>query len=198
MSVDLLKILNGKGPVSLEVQTHFASVLTHQSLRKGEVFLKPGQINDKMVFIQKGLMRAYKVKNGLEMGKWFKSDGEFIVSISSFYMQKPSVEYIQALEPTEILWITRRDLYDVYFKYPDFAVNALLLTIDVLVEWDEKLDVLVGTRAEERHNWLVNNRPDLLKRVNSRYIAGFLGIRPETYSKIKSLDYKDWRFEKAS
>jgi len=198
MSVDLLKILNAKGPVSLEVQAHIASILQHKSLRKKEFILKPGEINDKMVFIQKGLMRAYKIKNGIEMGSWFKSEGEFIVSISSFYRQKPSKEYIQALEPSEILYVSRKEIYDIYYEYRDFSLNALLLTIDVLVEWDERIDCLNGTRAEERYNWLVKNRPDLLTRVNSKYIAGFLGITPETYSKVRSMQYKEWQFDKAS
>jgi len=198
MSVDLLQVLNAKGSVSFEVQAHIASILKHQSLRKKEFILKPGQINERMVFIQQGLMRAYKIKNGVEMGSWFKSEGEFIVSVSSFYRQKPSIEYIQALEPTEILYVSRQEIYDIYRKYTDFALTALFLTIDVLVEWDERLDVLNGTRAEERYHWLVKNRPDLLERVNAKYIAGFLGITPKTYSKVRSMQYKEWQFEKAS
>jgi CRP/FNR family transcriptional regulator, anaerobic regulatory protein len=192
MSVHLLEILNAKEQLSFEVQTHLASILQHEVLKKKEIILKPGDISDKMIFIQKGLMRAYKIKNGLEMGKWFKSEGEFIVSISSFYGQKPSTEYIQVLEPTEILFITRRQLYATYYKFRDFALNALLLTIDVLVEWDERLDCFMGTTAEERYNWLLKNRPDLLGRVLDKYIAAFLGIAPETFSKIRSSQFKEW------
>ena len=192
MSVDLLKILNAKGQVPFEVQTHVASILQHQVLQKKEYILKPGEINDKMVFIQKGLMRAYYIKNDVEIGSWFKSEGEFIVSISSFYPQKPSEEYIQALEPTEILYITRQELYDIYYKYRDFTLNALFLTIDVLVEWDQRVRALNNTSAEERFKWLVKYRPDLLERVSHKYIAGFLGITPETFSKIQSMQYKEW------
>jgi hypothetical protein len=130
------------------------------------------------------------------MGSWFKSEGEFIVSISSFYRERPSKEYIQALEPTEILYVYRREIYDIYYKYRDFCLNALLLTIDVLVEWDERLECFIGTRAEERYNWLVNNRPDLLGRVRDKYIARFLGVTPETFSRIKSTQYKEWPVEK--
>ena len=198
MSVDLLKILNAKGQVPFELQSHFAGILQHKSLRKKEFILKPGQVNDIMVFIQKGLMRAYYLKDGVEIGSWFRSEGEFIVSISSFYPERPSEEYIQALEQTDILYITRRELYEIYNKYPDFSVNALLLTIDVLVEWDQRVRALNNTSAEERFRWLVNNRPDLLERVPAKYIAGFLGITPETFSKIRSVQYKEWPLDKAS
>ena len=64
-------------------------------------------------------------------------------------------------------------------------MNALMLTIDVLVEWDERIRVMNNTTAEERYRWLVENRPDLLTRVPDRYLAGFIGIRPETFSKVK-------------
>jgi CRP-like cAMP-binding protein len=191
MSVDLLNKLNSAGlPVPLEVKAHIAAILQHKSLRKKEYWLKPGQTNDMMVFIQSGLMRAYYLKDDIEVGSWFRSEGEFIVSISSFYKEKPSVEYIQALEPTEILYITKKQLYDIYYTYRDFSVNALMLTIDVLVEWDERVRALNNTTAEERYAWLVKNRPDLLMRVRDKYIAGFIGIRPETFSKVKGEYYK--------
>ena len=195
MSVDLLKILNGVAPVPLEVQSHIADILQYKTLRKKEYILKPGQINDIMVFIQRGLMRAYYIKDGVEIGSWFRAEGEFIVSISSFYKVKPSVEYIQALEPTEILYITRKQLYDIYHKYKDFCLNALMLTIDVLVQWDERVRVLNNTSAEERFKWLVENRGDLLQRVPDKYIAAFLGIRPETFSKAKTEWFRAWQYK---
>lgn len=190
--VDLFEILNAKEKVSFEVLTHLASILKHKVLNKKEIILKPGDISDKMIFIQKGLMRAYTIKNGLELGKWFKSEGEFIVSISSFYLQKPSTEYLQALEPTEILYVSRSEIYGTYYKFRDFALNALLFTIDVLVEWDERLNCFMATTAEERYKWLLKNRPDLLGRVLDKYIAAFLGIAPETFSKIRSSQFKEW------
>jgi CRP-like cAMP-binding protein len=186
MSVDLLSILNKAGlPVPLDVQAYIAKIIQHKSLRRKEYWLKPGQVNDMMVFIQSGLMRAYYLKDDIEVGSWFRSEGEFIVSISSFYKEKPSVEYIQTLEPTEILYITKKELYQIYYQFPSFSVNALMLTIDVLVEWDERVRALNNTTAEERYRWLVDNRPDLLTRVPDKYIAGFIGIRPETFSKVK-------------
>ena len=191
MSVNLLETLNNAGlPVPLELQGHIAGILQSKSLKKKEYWLRPGQVNDMMVFIQSGLMRAYYKKEGVEIGSWFRAEGEFIVSISSFYEEKPSVEYIQALEPTEILYITKKQLYEIYFTYPSFSVNALMLTIKVLVEWDQRVRVLNNTTAEERYVWLVKNRPDLLERVAGKYIAGFIGIRPETFSKKKSEYYK--------
>ena len=193
MSVDLLKILNEVAPVPLEVQSHIADILQYKMLRKKEYILKPGQINDIMVFIQRGIMRAYYIKDDVEIGSWFRAEGEFIVSISSFYRMQPSVEYIQAVEPTEILYITRKQLYDIYHKYKDFCLNALMLTIDVLVQWDERVRVLNNTTAEERFKWLMENRRDLLQRVPDKYIAGFLGIRPETFSKKKTELLKEWQ-----
>jgi hypothetical protein len=51
-----------------------------------------------------------------------------------------------------------------------------VITIDVLVEWDERLDRFMCTGAEERYNWLLKNKPDLLGRVLDKYIAAFLGL----------------------
>lgn len=190
MAVDLLQILKVKGPLSLEVQTYLAGVLHHQSLRKKELILSPGQINDKMVFIQKGLLRAYSIKDGVEKGSSFRSEGEFMVSISAFYTGKKSIEYIQAVEQTEILYITREELYFIYDKDKDFCYNTLLLTIDRLLELDERIRSLIGTSTEERFKWLISHRSHLLGRVPARQLAGFLGMTPESFSKIRSMKYK--------
>lgn len=69
MPVDLLQTLNrARLPVTLEVRAYIAKILQHKSLRKKEYWLKPGQTNDMMVFIQSGLMRAYYLKDGIEVG----------------------------------------------------------------------------------------------------------------------------------
>lgn len=185
MSVDFLKVLNAKGPLPLELEAHLASIIQHKSLRKKEYILRPGQQNDIMIFIQRGLIRAFYKKGKKEINKWFKAEGSFIVSIPSFYPQLPSREYLQAIEPTEILYIKRQELFNIYEIFPAFTLTALLLTIDVLIEWDQRLEILNDT-AEEKYKWLIANKGDLLqRRIPMKYLASFLGIVPTTLSRLQ-------------
>jgi hypothetical protein len=67
-----------------------------------------------------------------------------------------------------------------------------MLTIDILIQWYDRIDYLNSTSVEERFIWLVENRRDLLERVPDKYIARFLSMRPDTFSSVKGDWLKSW------
>ncbi len=197
MSVDLLQVLKSKGDLPLELLTRIGRSLQSQHLRKKEFILKPGQVNDRMIFIQNGIVRAYRVTDGVEDVGWLKKEGEFIVSISSWYSQRPSVEYIQAIEPTDIMYITRSELRNFIKTYGEFGLSAFDFMGNVLEEWDDRAYALRRLNAEQKIKWLIDNRPDLFQRVPAQDLASFLGLSPAHFSRIRSLQ-NDNRMKTAS
>jgi CRP-like cAMP-binding protein len=187
MSVDLLKILKSKGDLPLDLLTHIGRTLRFQSLRKKEFILKPGQVNDKMVFMQNGIVRAYRETDAFEDVGWVKKEGEFIVSISSWYSQRPSRGYVQAIEATDILYITRAELRTFMKTYGEFGLTAFDLLGDVLEEWDDRAYALRRLTADQKIKWLSKNRADLFLRVPAQDLASFLGLSPAHFSRIRVL-----------
>lgn len=102
---ELTVLINSIYPVSQELRDHLLRVVKAKTVYKKEFLLKAGKVSHSLCFIQKGLLRAYYIKGSTQVSAWFMTDGDFIVSIESFYEQKESYESIQALEDTEMLYI---------------------------------------------------------------------------------------------
>jgi CRP-like cAMP-binding protein len=176
-------------PLPLELTSKVSSKMVHSTIKKNEVILRPGEINERIYFIQRGLLRAYSLEDGVDMTAWIKAEGEFVVSIASFYPQIPSYQFIHAVEHTEAFSISHAELFDIYKNHLVFSYIGLMLTIPVLVEWDERLHALQTMDSARRFEWFVKKHAHLLERVPgvpAKYIASYLGMTPETFSKIKS------------
>jgi|SRR6185312_4200398 len=185
MEVNLLQVLESVRPLPLALQTHIGSILKHQVIRKNQHILKAGQVNDRICFIQRGLLWTYYMKGDKKVASWIMGEGDFLVSIVSFYKQEPSYEYIQALEETEVFYITFSELQEAYEKYLEFDYVGLKLTIKYLVELAERLYSIQMTTAQERLEWLQKNKPELIKRVPAKILACFIGISAEHFSVVR-------------
>ena len=185
MEINLLAILDGVRPISFELKTHIPRILKHKVLKHGSRLLEAGMINDKIWFVQKGLLRGFTEHEGVDVTAWFRVEGEFAVSIPSFYDQIPSTEHIEAFEDTDVLYITYQELDFIYENYLEFNYHGRKLLTPYFVEADRQRAALKKMSGEARFDWLVQNKPFLLNRVPDKYLASYCGITPETYSKIK-------------
>ena len=89
-------------PIAPDLQAHIAGLLKVRELKKKEFLLKKGQTNRILSFVSRGLLRCYYTREDMEVSNWFMKEGDFVISIQSFYEQQPSQEWIQALEDTEL------------------------------------------------------------------------------------------------
>lgn len=167
------------------VQKFAAYVLT-KKIKKREFVLKAGEINDHLIYLKKGLMRVYFVNNEKEINTWFVKDDEFITSIDSYINEVPSIEYIQAIEDSEIYMI-KKSTYNFLIrnnhKLALFAIEMFYLT---LCEYQEQCQTLRFMNAEQKYEFLKIKRPDLIARISQKNIASFLGVETTYMSKIIS------------
>jgi len=183
---ELLALINSIYPVSRELRDHLRRVVKAKTVYKKEFLLKAGKISHSICYIQKGLLRAYYLKNNTEVSAWFMTDGDFIVSIESFYEQKESYESIQALEDTEMFYIDYDELEYIYKNFIEFNYIGRVITIKYLTLWAKQLFSIRNQTAEERYLWLLANRPEIILRVPAKYIASYLDITEVTLSRIKN------------
>src|ERR1700733_3681679 len=111
---EMFEFLDSITPLSTELHTHLQSILKNRLLFKKEFLLKAGQVCRNIYFISKGIVRCYYIKDEAEVCSWFMKEMDVVISIESFYRQVPANEFVQALEETELHYISYEELQYIY------------------------------------------------------------------------------------
>ena len=132
-----------------------ASFLFSKKVKKKELLLKEGEVNDRMFYVQKGLLRVYFInEDGKEINTWFVKEGEFVYACHSFHYQIPSEEYIEAMEDCVIMTIKKETwllLLRNNHKLALFTVNELMANI---AEFATQASVLRLMTGEKKYEYL--------------------------------------------
>lgn len=182
----LLSLLNSIQPISADLLAHLQSILKHKSVKNREFLLQKGQVCSEICFIASGLLHCYYTDGNKKVTSWLMQEGNVIISVRSFFSRLPSYESIQALEDCELYYVTYHELQDTYRLFPEFNVTGRILTERYYLWKDEQAYHLTAGRSRERMQWFLERFPDLILRAPSRYIATFLGITEETFSRQRS------------
>ena len=165
---------------------YFISLLKQRTLRRREFLLKSGDIARHETFVVKGLLRAYTVdKSGYEHVAMFASEGWWISDLYSFLTQTPGSQNIDALEDSEVLQIEKRDLEKLYLEVPKFDRFFRILLQNAFVANQQRILASISQTAEEQYLAFVKKYPSLEQRVPQHQVASYLGITPETISRIR-------------
>lgn len=182
---ELLLYLNSIHPLSDELQDHLIKILKVKELARKEYLLKAGHVCSHVYFIQSGLLRCFYLKDTTEVSSWFMCEKDFIISVESFFSQKPSYESIQALEDTEVYYISYSEIQDIYRRFPEFNFIGRVITEKYYILCEQRTYSLRMQQAIDRYAYLFKNFPEIIMRVPCKYIASYLGISEETLSRIK-------------
>jgi CRP-like cAMP-binding protein len=182
----LLALLNSIQPVSNRLQQHLLSILKTKEYPRKSILLKEGQVSITISFIEKGIVRGFYYKGETEISSGFMKEGYFILSVESFFDQKPSYENIQALEDTTVHYIDFTELQYIYNQFPEFNYTGRIITEKYYCMAEQRLYSLRMQKASDRYLYLLKNQPDLIQRVSSTYLASYLGITLETFSRMKT------------
>jgi CRP-like cAMP-binding protein len=112
-----------------------------------------------------------------------------VVSVYSFYTQTPSKESIQAIEDTDVYSVSYAELENIYDVFPEFNYNGRKLTIKYLIEYSKQMELIRAMSGREKYEALIEKHPGLVTRVPQKYLASYVDMLPETFSKIKG-EYK--------
>ena len=152
---------------------------------KGEYLLKKGNVCEHMHYIVNGCVQCYIGSKQKKETLWFMADGELAIFKNSFYDQKESVGSIVALENTQVLSITHRNLEQLYADHPFMERIGRKITEHYHVRSDIKAYVLYPKKPEQRFDRYFEYRPDIVERIPQKQLASFLGLREETLSRLK-------------
>lgn len=156
-------------------------------VKKNEILLSEGEVCKFNLFVNKGCIRLYTInEEGDELTRYFAFEGKFGTALSSLIDQKPSFEYIQCLEKSELLLISREDFFHLVESVPQ--VNYIYRDILEMayITSQKRIYGLQGQSAIERLRWLLDYQPKILSRLSSKVIASYLGVTPYTLSRLKA------------
>ncbi|MEL6670580.1 MAG: Crp/Fnr family transcriptional regulator [Bacteroidota bacterium] len=152
---------------------------------KGAYLLREGEISHEFFFILKGCIRLFYRLDPEEKTAFFYTENQFVSAYESYTRQLPSRHSFQALEDTEVAVISRELASDLLARFPRFEWLARLAMEQELIVYQEVISTFVLMNPEERYRNLLQRQPDLIQRIPQHYLATFLGVAPETLSRIR-------------
>jgi CRP/FNR family transcriptional regulator, anaerobic regulatory protein len=163
----------------------FTKEMVLKKLKKKEIYFREGEISRQVAFINKGCLRYYYLVNGEEHTGQFFFENSFYTDYESFLSGQPSRQNIDALEKTELLLMSKIDLYQFYETNPKFERFGRLMAENAYLGLRKRNNELLNLTPEERYQMLLKERPKVMERIPQHYIASYLGIKPESLSRIR-------------
>jgi len=154
--------------------------------QKNEIIFTEGKISDEIYFVTKGCVRLFYNVDGNDKTAFFYTEGQFICAGESYTFNTPAIENYQAIEQTEIFVFGKSKIESLLKEVPKFEVIARIATENELITCQKVIASFVTKSAEERYIDLLNTNGELFQRAPQQYIASFLGVSPETLSRIKT------------
>ena len=149
--------------------------------------VKIGEVDLYFNIIMKGLVRKYIFVKKKEVTIQLSTEGHMIHSEISFNLQQPSDCIVEAIEATSVLSISYANLQVIYEKFPDTERLGRLIITDMFIKKDFRDIDQLKKSTRERFLEYMQNHPDMLQRVPQKYLASYLNIKPETFSRLKHL-----------
>lgn len=173
-------------PLSDEEWAAISACIKERTFKKGAFLCQDGQVENYLSIIQKGTCRSfYSTKDGEEISVGFMFTNDYVSAYYSFLTQRPSLMAIQALTSVKVLSVSHQDLQKLCNQYKNAERIGRLNAERIYRRKEEREIALLTMSATERYVELLNRNPKLLQHIPLKYIASYLGIQPESLSRIR-------------
>lgn len=184
MKAAFAEFLGQYGNISESGIKELSNKLQSNSISKGESLLSHSQICNKIYFVTKGCLRLYYIADGVETTVWFSFENNSAIELSSFLSGAPTEYFIEAIEDSEYLSLSKSELLKLYVSYPELESIVRCFWEDVILNLLQRFTALQKDTAEDRYLNLINQN-NYLQRVPQKYLASYIGVTPTSLSRIK-------------
>jgi CRP-like cAMP-binding protein len=184
---ELYRYLSGFASLSREEFDEFLPYIVIREFEKKSIVTGKGEVERYVNFVAMGLVRKYLPVRNREITIQLASEGHIIHSDISFHFRSPSSSVVETIEPTVFFSISYDSLQEAYDRFPRAERLGRLLISDLFVKKDNRYFDQLRKNTRERFLEYVRTHPQLLQRVPQKYIASYLNIKPETFSRLKHL-----------
>jgi CRP-like cAMP-binding protein len=178
--------MKSKGAISEEELRLMLAKAVSKKFRRKQLLLREGEICHHKIFVSKGLLRTYLLKeDGTETIMRFAAENSWNVDHESYHFQTPTKYNIEAIEDSEVILWTREHFEALLLVSPLLRELAERLRIDSLHAGQDRILMNISASSEEKYEAFVTAFPDIFRRVPLHMVASYLGVSRETLSRIR-------------
>jgi CRP/FNR family transcriptional regulator, anaerobic regulatory protein len=185
MTTQILQSIKSIVSLNNEEEAAFLNILEVKQFKKKEFLLQEGKVCNKISFINSGCMRVFYTVDGLENTIQFFFSDSWYTDYTSFLTGQPTVENMQALEPCQVVQFSKANIYKLYERYPVFDRVGRVMAENAFRSISLLNKMLTNEEPEERYLNLLKQRPELVEKIPQHYIASYLGVQPQSLSRIR-------------
>lgn len=183
---NFLKYLTSHLHLDEEILEPIIEHCSNKKVPKGTYLLQANEHINHGFFVESGLLRQFSIdKKGKEHTISFAPENWFVTDRESVFFNEPSKYYIQAQEDSEVVLIDDNYEQSLAKQIPNFNEFNIRLLHNNIRHMQERIDLLLGATAEERYMHFIKLYPDILLRVPQIMVASYLGITPESLSRVR-------------
>lgn len=177
---------NEKIPLTAEEQETIKTYLTPKKLRKKQYLLQEGDICKYIAFVEKGALKSYVIDEaGTERITQFALEGWTISDLYSFLTGEPATYNIDAIEDAELILISKAAHEELLHQVPKYETYIRLQITGAYIALQRRLTSIISLPIEERYKNLTTLYPTIVQRVPQHMIASYMGLTPETLSRVR-------------
>nr|WP_315167147.1 Crp/Fnr family transcriptional regulator [uncultured Flavobacterium sp.] len=173
--------------LSKEAENAIIEISSVVKIKKNQDLQPIGHTCKTIYFINKGVARIYYYKNGVDITESFAFENNIIARVESLFTGKPSRKAIQVLEDSEIVAINATQLFKMYDTFPEIERLFRKIFESAYVDTVHRIEGIQFHSAEERYAILIDEAPDVLKRIPLKHVASYLGITQVSLSRIRAI-----------
>ncbi len=174
-------------PVTPEEFQHFSTLLEKVNCPKKKMLTRAGEVEQYLYIISSGLVRKFFLRKKDEVVTQLAREGDLVCSSVSFLSQQPSEYFVETLEPCILLAISFDNLQKMYNLGEHTERLGRLITIDWLLQKEQWEHDRLRQQPRERFIRFMRENGDLVQRIPQKYLASYLNMKPETFSRYKHL-----------
>ncbi len=186
MIFKLINYISEYIPLTNEEIKAIAALIEIRKFKKGDVLLKEGMISKTSYFNLKGCVRLYYLVDGEEKTTFFYTENQFITSLRSFTNKAPSSHYLECTEDCILALLPYETEKLILNTFPKFETFSRMILEKELGNHQEMLSSYIISNPEQRYLDLLKNEQELLQRVPLFQLASYIGIQPESLSRLRS------------
>jgi len=188
----LLQFIAGTVKLSTATEKLLSSKLTIEQFEKGDLILQQDKVCKNLKFVISGVYRVYQLNEGKEITSYFnyKERNPFVASFISLLTENPSTEIIECIVSGKLITIPYQDwtnLYQISHELTTFGRKMAEYNYVLAIE---RIESLQYQSATDRYQIFLRHYPSLLNQIPHHYIASYLGITPESLSRIRKAAFK--------
>ncbi|WP_298504649.1 Crp/Fnr family transcriptional regulator [uncultured Maribacter sp.] len=181
----IINTVNAYISLSEQEKKYLQDAITKKVFHKNEIIFSEGRVSNEIYFVNQGCVRLFYNVDGKDKTAFFYTTGQYICAGESFTFNIPATENYQAINQTEIFVLTKPKIEKLLQQVPKMEIIARIATENELITCQKLIACFITKSPEERYLDLLNTQGELFQQVPQQYIASYLGVSPETLSRIK-------------